>query len=84
MIGGILYKKYKHENVKLGKKPTLVIMWYAIIPTALVLLMSAYIFYDNDFVKPAFWIAFYSSMLKNLWGFLAASLITGMTFGIGC
>lgn len=84
MIGGMLYKKYKDENVKLAKKPTLVMIWYAMIPTAFVLLMSAFIFYEFDFVKPAVWIAFYSATIRNLWGFFAAFLITGMAFGIGC
>lgn len=85
MIGGMFYKKFKAENTKMWKKSTLIIMlWYAMIPTAVVLLLSAFIFYEYDFVKPAIWIAFYAALIRNLWGFFLATLVTGMAFGIGC
>lgn len=79
-----MYKKWKNENVTLRKRASLVISWYAMIPTAVVLLLSAFIFYENDFAKPAVWIAIYAAIIRNLWGFFLASLITGMAFGIGC
>lgn len=84
MIGGIMYKKWKNENARVGKKTALVILWYAMVPTAVVLLLSAFIFYENDFAKPAIWIAIYAAIIRNLWGFFVSSLITGMAFGIGC
>lgn len=62
----------------------MVIIWYSAVPISLTMLMSGYIFYHYDFNKPTFWIAFYSSLLKNLWGLLGAAVITGMAFGIGC
>lgn len=80
-----MYRRFKDENVKLNKNMVLVMLWYVlIIPTGILLLLSAFIFYENDFAKPAIWIAIYASIAKNLWGFLVASFITGMTFGIGC
>ncbi|KAJ6641727.1 Nose resistant to fluoxetine protein 6 [Pseudolycoriella hygida] len=82
MIGGILYKKCKDENVKFGKKLTLA-LWYSMIPAGILLLLSAFIFYEIDFAKPAVWIAVYAAIVKNMFGFFVSSLITGMALGIG-
>ncbi len=84
MIGGIVYKKHENNYKTFSKRAILVILWYAMIPIATVLLLSAFIFYEYDFTKPAIWIAIYAAQLKSLWGFLVASLITGMAFGFGC
>lgn len=59
-------------------------MWYASLPIVFPLLLSGFIFYHYDFNKPTFWIALYSSLLKNIWGLYGATVITGMAFGFGC
>lgn len=84
MIGAMVYKKYKIGNAKIENKFSLTIFWYAMIPFAAVLLLSAFVFYEYDFVKPAIWIAFYAAMIRNLWGFFASAFISGMALGIGC
>ncbi|XP_037044343.1 nose resistant to fluoxetine protein 6-like [Bradysia coprophila] len=83
MIGGMVYNKFKDDYKKFSRKTTLVILWYSMIPFAILLLLSAFIFYENNFVKPAIWIALYAAVIRNLWGFLLASFITGVAFGLG-
>lgn len=84
MIGGMVHKRWRNDCKKFVKNRILQILWYSMIPTALILLMSAFIFYENDFVKPAIWIAIYAALIRNLWGFFLAALVTGMAFGFGC
>lgn len=60
------------------------VIWYATLPIVFPLLLSGFIFYHYDFNKPLFWIALYSSLLKNIWGLYGATVITGLAFGLGC
>lgn len=84
MIGGMVYNKYRGDYKKFSRKPTVIILWYSMIPFAVALLLSAFIFYENDFAKPAIWIALYAAIIRNLWGLLQSSFITGVAFGLGC
>lgn len=59
-------------------------MWYSCFPLGVGLILSGYIFYANDFRKPAVWIAFYAAIVKNMWGFIITVVISGLAFGIGC
>lgn len=63
---------------------SLMVIWYASLPIVFPMLLSGFIFYQYEFKKPAFWIALYSSLLKNIWGLYGATLITGMACGFGC
>lgn len=60
------------------------VIWYATVPICMTALLSGYVFYINDYEKPAFWIAIYSSFLKNMWGFFLSVLVTGIAMGTGC
>lgn len=105
LIGGVLFDKYKHEQVELRKfnvctgliilygfqynnkyifYKVLVSIWYSAVPVCVTMLLSGYIFYTYEFAKPAMWIAFYASTIKNLFGLYIAAFITGTAFGIGC
>lgn len=84
MIGGLVYKKYRDDYKRFSRKTTLVILWYSMIPFAIALLLSAFVFYEKNFVKPAIWIALYAAVIRNLWGLLLTAFITGVAFGLGC
>lgn len=84
MIGGMIYNKFKDDHKKFSSKKPLVVLWYSMLPTAVLVLLSAFIFYENNFAKPAIWIALYAAMTRNLWGFIIASFITGVAFRLGC
>ncbi|XP_058123495.1 nose resistant to fluoxetine protein 6 [Anopheles ziemanni] len=83
LIAGLVYHKLKRANFEAAHHKTFRILWYASLPVAIGLLVSAYIFYAYDFEKPAIWIALYASLSKNLWGALFGVLFVGLAFGIG-
>lgn len=60
------------------------IFWYSLLPIAFLGLYSGAIFYNNDFEKPAIWIAIYAAGMKSLWGIFGATLILGSALNTGC
>lgn len=46
-------------------------------------LLSAYIFYNNDFEKPSWWIALIGSVLRMSWGLIGLIFLVGITSGVG-
>uniref|UniRef100_A0A1Y9J0F2 Acyltransferase 3 domain-containing protein n=1 Tax=Anopheles quadriannulatus TaxID=34691 RepID=A0A1Y9J0F2_ANOQN len=83
LIAGLLYHRLKRANFDAVRHRGFRTLWYASLPTAIVLLLSAYIFYAYDFEKPALWIAAYAALAKNLWGALFGVLFVGLAFGVG-
>lgn len=51
---------------------------------AVTLLLSAFMFYEYDFEKPAVWIALFSALSKNLWGLIFGVMFVGLALGVGC
>uniref|UniRef100_A0A182UXI0 Acyltransferase 3 domain-containing protein n=1 Tax=Anopheles merus TaxID=30066 RepID=A0A182UXI0_ANOME len=83
LIAGLLYHRLKRANFDAVRHRGFRTLWYVSLPTAIVLLLSAYIFYAYDFEKPALWIAAYAALAKNLWGALFGVLFVGLAFGVG-
>lgn len=71
--GGNLKGKWKFE---LG-------MWL-LIPAALLVLFSGFIFIKYDFEKPSVWLAIYAGMIKNLWILICGGFVCCMCFKVGC
>lgn len=84
MIGGMLYYKYRDEKINQKRHKLLVWSWYIMHFVGLFVVMSGYIFYENNFEKPSIWMSVYSALTKNLWGIYGSIIITGMAFGVGC
>ncbi|XP_055708626.1 nose resistant to fluoxetine protein 6-like isoform X1 [Phlebotomus papatasi] len=83
MVAGLLYNKLKKKDLNLRQNRAFIWAWYAIVPTGALLLLSAYWFYACTMDKPAFWIAIYAAIMKNLWGVLGGVMIIGSAFGVG-
>uniref|UniRef100_A0A182JNH6 Acyltransferase 3 domain-containing protein n=1 Tax=Anopheles christyi TaxID=43041 RepID=A0A182JNH6_9DIPT len=83
LIAGLLYHRLKRAGFDAHRHRGFRALWYISLPTAIVLLLSAYIFYAYDFEKPALWIAAYAALSKNLWGALFGVLFVGLAFGVG-
>ncbi|XP_053686956.1 nose resistant to fluoxetine protein 6-like [Sabethes cyaneus] len=83
LIAGLAYHKRKQGGFDVRKHKPFLLVWYLALPVAIMLLLSAYIFYAYDFEKPAVWIAFYAAISKNLWGVIFAVLYFGLAFGVG-
>uniref|UniRef100_A0A182IST2 Acyltransferase 3 domain-containing protein n=3 Tax=Anopheles atroparvus TaxID=41427 RepID=A0A182IST2_ANOAO len=83
LIAGLVYHKLKRAEFVAARHKGFHILWYASLPVAIGLLVSAYIFYAYDFEKPAIWIALYAALSKNLWGALFGVLFVGLAFGVG-
>lgn len=66
------------------RKQLLPIFWYSMIPIAFLGFLSGYIFYENDFEKPALWIAAYAAAIKSLWGIFGATVVIGAALNTGC
>lgn len=62
----------------------LVTLWYSIVPVCILTLLSGYIFYANNYEKPALWIAIYSVFIRSMWGLAISILVTGIALGTGC
>ncbi|XP_055607880.1 nose resistant to fluoxetine protein 6-like isoform X2 [Uranotaenia lowii] len=83
LIAGLAYYRLKQNNFNVRSNKTFVLIWYCSIPSAIILLLSAYMFYAYDFQKPAFWISLYAAVSKNLWGAIFGVLFLGVAFGVG-
>uniref|UniRef100_A0A182NJB8 Acyltransferase 3 domain-containing protein n=1 Tax=Anopheles dirus TaxID=7168 RepID=A0A182NJB8_9DIPT len=83
LMAGLMYHKLKRAGFVADRHNGFRVLWYASLPAAIVLLLSAYIFYAYDFEKPAIWIALYAALSKNLWGALFGVLFVGLAFGVG-
>uniref|UniRef100_A0A182PVM7 Acyltransferase 3 domain-containing protein n=1 Tax=Anopheles epiroticus TaxID=199890 RepID=A0A182PVM7_9DIPT len=83
LIAGLLYHRLKRAAFAANRHRGFLALWYASLPAAIVLLLSAYIFYAYEFEQPALWIAAYAAISKNLWGALFGVLFVGLAFGVG-
>ncbi|XP_052893013.1 nose resistant to fluoxetine protein 6-like [Anopheles moucheti] len=83
LMAGLMYHKLKRTDFIAVRHRGFLVLWYATLPAAIGLLLSAYIFYAYDFAKPAIWIAVYAALARNLWGALFAVLFVGVAFGVG-
>uniref|UniRef100_A0A4Y0BK97 Acyl_transf_3 domain-containing protein n=1 Tax=Anopheles funestus TaxID=62324 RepID=A0A4Y0BK97_ANOFN len=83
LIAGLMYHKLKRASFDAMRHRGFLVLWYTSLPAAVILLLSAYIFYAYDFTKPAIWIAVYAALAKNLWGALFGVLFVGVAFGVG-
>lgn len=64
MVAGLLYLKLKARQPNITETKVFKYTWYAILPTAFLLMMSAYWFYACELQKPQFWIAVYAAVMK--------------------
>uniref|UniRef100_A0A182SBI9 Acyltransferase 3 domain-containing protein n=1 Tax=Anopheles maculatus TaxID=74869 RepID=A0A182SBI9_9DIPT len=83
LMAGLMYHRLKRADFVAVRHKGFLVLWHASLPAAIVLLLSAYIFYAYDFEKPALWIAIYAALSKNLWGALFGVLFVGVAFGVG-
>uniref|UniRef100_A0A182QA40 Uncharacterized protein n=1 Tax=Anopheles farauti TaxID=69004 RepID=A0A182QA40_9DIPT len=83
LMAGLMYHKMRRADFVAARHKGFRVLWYASLPAAIVLLLSAYIFYAYDYEKPAIWIALYAAVSKNLWGALFGVLFVGLAFGVG-
>ncbi|XP_001661710.2 nose resistant to fluoxetine protein 6 [Aedes aegypti] len=83
LIAGLTYHKLKRSEFNIRQHKPFLFLWYCVLPLAVMLLLSAYVFYEYDFEKPAVWIALYSALSKNLWGLIFGVLFVGLAFGVG-
>lgn len=63
--------------------------WYNIlfwlwIPLLFLNVLSGYIFFVNDFEKPAIWISIYAAIYRHVWGLGIAFILLGFGFRVGC
>lgn len=79
----LLYNYYKKNRIDVSKYKSFVFGFYAVFPVGLVAWLSAMLFYEYEFEKPAIWIAVFAAITKNIWGFLGAILMFGFIGGIG-
>ncbi|XP_062135235.1 nose resistant to fluoxetine protein 6 [Drosophila sulfurigaster albostrigata] len=57
-------------------------MWL-LIPAALLVLLSGFIFIKHDFEKPSIWLALYAGIYKNLWIMICGGFVCCMCFKVG-
>lgn len=79
----LLYNYYKKNRIDVSKYKSFVFGFYAVFPIGIAAWLSAYIFYNYQFEKPAIWIAVFAAFSKNIWGILGAFLMFGFIGGIG-
>lgn len=84
LCGGMVYAQGKREQWPLGRSLWLRVLCWTAVPAGVVLLLSGYVFYACEVVKPAAWVAAYAAVHKTGWGAMMAAMITAMAFGIGC
>lgn len=70
----------KHSNIFRFQK--FIMLWYLILPLGVLNLLSASIFYHNDF-KPNWWTALIGSFLRHSWGLLGLIFFIGICNGVG-
>ncbi|XP_053674392.1 nose resistant to fluoxetine protein 6-like [Anopheles nili] len=83
LMAGLMYHKLKRSEFDATRHRGFQVLCYTALPVAIVLLLSAYVFYAYDFEKPALWIALYAAVSRNLWGALFGVLFVGLAFGVG-
>ncbi|XP_058833864.1 nose resistant to fluoxetine protein 6-like [Topomyia yanbarensis] len=83
LIAGLTYRHLKRGDFDVRQSKLFLLAWYSALPMAILLLLSAYIFYAYDFEKPAIWIACYAAISKNLWGVIFGVMYVGLAFGVG-
>ncbi|XP_062550046.1 nose resistant to fluoxetine protein 6-like isoform X2 [Armigeres subalbatus] len=83
MIAGLTYYKLKRSEFNIRRHKPFLLLWYCALPVAVTLLLSAFMFYEYDFEKPAVWIALFSALSKNLWGLIFGVMFVGLALGVG-
>lgn len=79
----MLYKSLEKRRIDISKYKSFVFGFYAVFPLGTLLWLSAYLFYANNFEKPALWIAVFAALSKNFWGILGAVMSIGFLAGVG-
>lgn len=59
-------------------------MFWLWIPLLFLNVLSGYIFFVNDFEKPAIWISVYAIIYRHVWGLGIAFILLGFGFRVGC
>jgi hypothetical protein len=53
------------------------VIFFLAVPSGVVLLLTAKVFYANDIGKPFLWMAIYAAFSRKTWGILVMILIVG-------
>lgn len=69
-------------NLK-GKWKSELGMWL-LVPAALLVLFSGFIFIKYDFEKPSIWLAIYAGVIKNFWIMICGGFVCSMCCKVGC
>jgi len=83
---GHLYMKVKPspKAASYSGKLSLELGMWLLIPVAMLVLLSGFIFIKHDFEKPSIWLAIYAGLYKNLWILICAGFVCCMCFKVGC
>lgn len=79
----LFYLHLKKNRIDISKYKSFTFLFYAIFPIGLLSWLSAYLFYTNNFEKPAIWLAIYAAVSKNVWGILGAVMGFAFLAGVG-
>ncbi|KAH8261004.1 hypothetical protein KR044_002117, partial [Drosophila immigrans] len=83
---GQLYLKLRSSPSKAGSlrgKWSLQLGVWLLIPAAMLVLLSGFIFIKHDFEKPSVWLALYAGIYKNLWIMICGGFVCCMCFKVG-
>ncbi|XP_017050320.1 nose resistant to fluoxetine protein 6 isoform X2 [Drosophila ficusphila] len=80
---GHLYLKQRSRAAKLRGHLKYELALWLLVPAALVVLFSGYIFISQDFSKPSLWLALYAGSHKNLWLLICAGFVFLMCCKVG-
>jgi peptidoglycan/LPS O-acetylase OafA/YrhL len=84
-LSGILFGFIYHRKIKFNFTQTRAfkILWYTLPLQIAVAVLHGRIFYENEYPKPALWMAIYYTANKNLLSFFAMVFMLGLLNGVG-
>ncbi|KAH8370625.1 hypothetical protein KR093_004385 [Drosophila rubida] len=78
-----LYLKLRCSSSNLRRKWSLQLGLCLLIPAAMLVLFSGFIFIRHEFEKPSILLAFYAGIYKNLWIMICGGFVCCMCFKVG-
>ncbi|XP_026841863.1 nose resistant to fluoxetine protein 6 [Drosophila persimilis] len=82
-VCGTLYLKQRNNAVVYRGQRKYELGLWLLVPAALALLLSGYIFIRHDFEKPSLWLALYAGLYRNLWVLICGGFVYFMCSKVG-